>query len=186
MDLNNIKNHRERLKSLIICSNPVPLNEEHLRLCKLEFDYEVNNFFNEIEIKANLNNNNNPNNIQIFSCIHSRNSLSDDINNNNKSKNKSGSRTFSEKDSLSEIEENIHNNNNNNNYNNNNNNNKDVDVDDYIKYINNFKSFKFEDEYVPRYYKCSDVPFYKKNHFKALVSNQRIRFIDNDFDLDLM
>ena len=54
------------------------------------------------------------------------------------------------------------------------------------QYIKNYNSADFHDDYAPRYHRCSEVPFYKKNHFKALISNQRIRFIDNNFDLDLM
>ncbi len=44
----------------------------------------------------------------------------------------------------------------------------------------------FNDELAPRYYNCEDVPCYKKNYFKAIVSNKRIRLINRDFDLDLM
>jgi hypothetical protein len=169
MDLNNkiIQKKRERLKGFILRSDPVPLTEEHKRLCKLEFDYEVNNFFNAVDLKANLL----PRVHNINSQSNSNSNINSNYNSNYNSNNlsKNISQTFSEKDSLSEKEEN-------------NNNNK---VDKYMKLKKDFKSFIFQDDYVPRYYKCSYVPFYKKNHFKALISNQRIRFIDNDFDLDL-
>lgn len=45
---------------------------------------------------------------------------------------------------------------------------------------------KFSDELAPINYRCENVPFYKKNYLKALVSNKRTRLINNQFDLDLM
>lgn len=52
-----------------------------------------------------------------------------------------------------------------------------------LKYYNHEN---FNDEFAPLNFKCEDVPFYKKNFFKALISNKRSRLINNEFDLDLM
>jgi len=80
----------------------------------------------------------------------------------NKSQNlEKSSETFSEKDSESEYNE-------------------------ILNSLNSFNSDKFNDQLAPRYYLCEEVGFYKKNHFKALVSNKRIRLINKQFDLDLV
>ena len=62
-------------------------------------------------------------------------------------------------------------------------------VYDYNEILNDIKNNncdKFNDQLAPRYFRCEDVAFYKKNYFKALVSNKRIRLINKKFDLDLV
>ena len=62
----------------------------------------------------------------------------------------------------------------------------DFDREEIINKYKDLNSDKFNDSLAPRYYKCEKIPFYQKNHFKAMISNKRIRLINKDFDLDLM
>jgi hypothetical protein len=42
------------------------------------------------------------------------------------------------------------------------------------------------DEFVDRFYKCEDISLLKRQWIKKLVSKNKIRLVNNEFDLDLM
>lgn len=62
----------------------------------------------------------------------------------------------------------------------------DIDYNEILNDLKNNNNDKFNDQLAPRYYRCEEVAFLKKNYFKALVSNKRIRLINKHFDLDLV
>ena len=61
-----------------------------------------------------------------------------------------------------------------------------IDYDEVLNNLKNENNDKFSDELAPRYFRCEQVAFFKKNYFKALISNKRIRLINQNFDLDLV
>jgi hypothetical protein len=42
------------------------------------------------------------------------------------------------------------------------------------------------DEFVDRFYKCETINFFRRQWVKKLVSKNKIRLVNNEFDLDLM
>ena len=52
------------------------------------------------------------------------------------------------------------------------------------KLLNNLENFS--DEFAPRFYKCENVFCLKKKYIKSIISKNKIRLINKDFDLDLM
>lgn len=62
----------------------------------------------------------------------------------------------------------------------------EFDYNEILNELKNNNNDKFNDQLAPRYHLCEEVAFFKKNYFKALVSNKRIRLINKQFDLDLV
>jgi len=62
----------------------------------------------------------------------------------------------------------------------------ELDFNEILNKIHSNNNDRFNDQLAPRYFRSEEVAFYKKNHFKALVSNKRIRLINKEFDLDLV
>ena len=62
----------------------------------------------------------------------------------------------------------------------------DFEFNPIFNKFKNFNNKKFNDQLAPRFYRCEDVKCYKKNYLKAMISNKRIRFLNNNFDLDLV
>jgi hypothetical protein len=42
------------------------------------------------------------------------------------------------------------------------------------------------DEFVDRFFKCETISYFRRQWIKKLVSKNKIRLVNNDFDLDLM
>jgi hypothetical protein len=57
---------------------------------------------------------------------------------------------------------------------------------DPIKEENLNELSRFPDEFAPRFYKCEDIGICRKKWMKGLVSKNKIRLINRDYDLDLM
>jgi hypothetical protein len=51
---------------------------------------------------------------------------------------------------------------------------------------NEFKDTDIGDEFVDRFYKCETISFFRRKWIKKLVSKNKIRLVNNEFDLDLM
>jgi hypothetical protein len=49
-----------------------------------------------------------------------------------------------------------------------------------------FSLEKFPDNLAEKFHNCEKVSIFKKNFIKGLVSKKKIRFTNNQFDLDLM